>query len=120
MKTICFFNSIETWDGLEKWHFEKASYTSSQNYNVLLYLNEKSVLNDELNNCNLKKAFIKVGNFSYLNCLKVNKVAKTHIDKEVDVIVINSFQDLKFAGLVVNKSCLKNIIYKRGNAISYQ
>jgi glycosyltransferase involved in cell wall biosynthesis len=117
MKTICFFNSIETWGGGEKWHFEMATYTSTQNYNVLFYLNEKSVLNNKINNDNVKKAFIKVGNFSYLNFLKVNKVAKIFKDEAVDVIVINSSQDMKFAGLAAKKAGVKNIIYRRGSAI---
>ncbi|AUC84882.1 hypothetical protein CW731_06065 [Polaribacter sp. ALD11] len=117
MKTICFFNSIETWGGGEKWHFEMASYTSSQNYNILFFLNIKSALNDRIKNDNLKKYFIEVGNFSYLNFIKVNKVAKVLRAAAVDVIVINSSQDMKFAGLAAKKAGVKNIIYRRGSAI---
>lgn len=116
-KTICFFNSIETWGGGEKWHFEMATYTSSQNYNTLFYLNKKSILNEKIKSDNVKKEYIKVGNFSYLNLFKVNKVAKVLKDASIDVIVINSSQDMKFAGLAAKKAGVKNIIYRRGSAI---
>lgn len=117
MKTICFFNSIESWGGGEKWHFEMATYVSSQNYNVLFYLNKKSVLNKKFKSNNVKKEYIEVGNFSYLNLFKINKVAKVLKDASVDVIVINSSQDMKFAGLAAKKAGVKNIIYRRGSAI---
>ena len=117
MKTICFFNSIETWGGGEKWHFEMATYTSSQNENILFYLNKKSVLNEKIKNDVIKKEYIEVGNFTYLNLFKVNKVAKILKDAAVDVIVINSSQDMKFAGLAAKKAGVKNIIYRRGSAI---
>ena len=117
MKTICFFNSIETWGGGEKWHFEMASYMSSQDYNVSFYLNKNSVLNDKIKNDNIKKLFIEVGNLTYLNFFKVNKVAKVLKETRVDVIVINSSQDMKFVGLAAKKAGVKNIIYRRGSAI---
>lgn len=117
MKTICFFNSIETWGGGEKWHFEMATYSSSQNDNVLFYLNKKSVLNEKLKIDNLKKEYIEVSNFTYLNFFKVNKVASVLKDAAVDVIVINSSQDMKFAGLAARKAGVKNIVYRRGSAI---
>lgn len=117
MKTICFFNSIKTWGGGEKWHFEMASFISSQAYNVLFYTNEKSVLNNKIENKNIEKFFTKVGNFSYINLFKVNKVAKIFKENNVDVVIINSSQDMKFAGLAAKKAGVKNIVYRRGSAI---
>ena len=117
MKTICFFNSIETWGGGEKWHYEMASYMSSQAYKVSFYLHKKSVLNTKIENIEIQKHFIEVGNFSYLNVSKVNKVANVLKEAAVDIIVINSSQDMKFAGLAAKKAGVKTIIYRRGSAI---
>ena len=117
MKTICFFNSIKSWGGGEKWHFEMASYLSLQNFNVLFYLNKKSILNDKLKDASIKKSYTSVNNYSYLNFLKVSEIARELKKNAVGVIVINSSQDMKLAGLAAKRAGVKHIIYRRGSAI---
>jgi len=88
------------------------TYTSSEKDNVLFYLNKKSVLNAKIKNDNVKKEYIEIGDFSYLNLFKVNKVAKVLKNSSVNVIVINPSQDMKFASFAAKKAGIKNIIYK--------
>ena len=117
MKKISFFNSIKTWGGGEKWHYEMATYASSQSYDVLFFSNKNGVLNNKIQNHNIKKSYVEIGNFSYLNFLKVKKVATILKENAVEVIIINSSQDMKFAGLAAKIAGIKHIIYRRGSAI---
>lgn len=117
MKNICFFNSISSWGGGEKWHFEMASYMATLNYNVSFVTKQGSALDEKLNNENIKKEYVSVSNFSFLNIFKVNKIAEFLKQNKIDVIIINSSQDLKIGGLAAKKANVKNIIYRRGSAI---
>jgi len=117
MKNICFFNTIPSWGGGEKWHFEMASYIASLNYKVLFYTEKGGVLDKKITNSFIEKAYVTLTNFSYLNTNKVNKAAKVLKDHKIDIIIFNSSKDIKFGGLAAKKAGIKHIIYRRGSAI---
>jgi glycosyltransferase involved in cell wall biosynthesis len=117
MKTICFFNTIASWGGGEKWHLEMATYISKLNYKVLFFAEKNGVLDHKLNKVDIKVEYASLTNFSYFNTFKVNKIAKILQENKIDTIIFNSSKELKFAGLAAKKAGVKNIIYRRGSAI---
>lgn len=117
IKTICFFNTIKKWGGGEKWHFEMASFLASKNYNIHFITSKNSVLANKLRQTAIKTYFTDVKNFSFLNTIKVNKITTYLKENKIDVVIINSSQDMKFGGLASKKANVKHIIYRRGSAI---
>lgn len=116
-KSICFFNTIKKWGGGEKWHFEMASFLSSKNYDVHFIASKGGVLAEKLENTTIKTFFIDVKNFTFLNSVKVNKTANYLKTNKLQVVIINSSQDMKFGGLAAKKASVTHIIYRRGSAI---
>lgn len=116
-KTVCFFNTIKKWGGGEKWHFEMASFLASKNYNVHFITSKNSVLANKLKDTNINFFCVDVKNFSFLNTKKVNKTSRYLKDNNIETVIINSSQDMKFGGLASKKAHVKHIIYRRGSAI---
>lgn len=116
-KTICFFNTIKKWGGGEKWHFEMASFLVSKNYNIHFITSKNSVLANKIKQTSIKTYFVDVKNFSFLNTIKVNNTTRYLKKHKIDVVIINSSQDMKFGGLASKKANVKHIIYRRGSAI---
>ncbi|WP_299063161.1 glycosyltransferase [uncultured Polaribacter sp.] len=117
MKNICFFNSISSWGGGEKWHLEMATYISKLDYKVLFFAEKNGILDSKIDKNTIKVEHVSVSNFSYFNTFKVDKVAKVLKENKIETIIFNSSQELKFAGLAAKKAGVKNIIYRRGSAI---
>jgi glycosyltransferase involved in cell wall biosynthesis len=115
--SICFFNTIKSWGGGEKWHFEMATFLASKNYDVHFITSKKSNLANKLKKTSVKTFFVDVDNLSFLNIVKVNKVAKYLRVNNLKVVVINSSQDMKLGGLAAKKAKVSHIIYRRGSAI---
>ncbi len=117
MKRICFINSVKTWGGGEKWHFEASTYMHKKGYDVLVITNKKSELYNKLKNTNITSVGIKINNFSFLNPFKINTLKKILKQHNIDTIVINLSEDLKLGGLASKRAGVKKIIYRRGSAI---
>ncbi|WP_196891548.1 glycosyltransferase [Aureivirga marina] len=117
MKTICFFNSTKAWGGGEKWHFDIALELHKNNFPVLVVVRNQSALHQRLQKTSVPVETIKVENLSYLNPLKVSNAAKLFEKHELSAIIMNSSEDMKFAGLAAKKAGIKHIIYRRGSAI---
>jgi glycosyltransferase involved in cell wall biosynthesis len=115
--SICFFNTIQEWGGGEKWHFEMASFLLSKNYDVHFITSKKGDLAKKLENTGIKTFFVDVKNFSFLNTNKVNSVANYLKENKLEIVIVNSSQDMKFGGLAAKKAKIKHIIYRRGSAI---
>jgi len=115
--TICFFNPTRTWGGGEKWHFEMASYFHEKGLKVLAIVSPESELGRKLTEKNIPKEEIKISNFSFLNSKKVNEIVSFYKKHQVDIVVLNSSQDMKLGGLAAKRAKLKKIIYRRGSAI---
>lgn len=115
--SICFFNTIQKWGGGEKWHFEMASFLASKNYDVHFVTSKYSVLAKKLKNTNIKTFFVDVKNFSFLYRNKINNVANYLRENNLEIVIVNSSQDMKFGGFAAKKAKVKHIIYRRGSAI---
>lgn len=116
-QTICFFNSTETWGGGEKWHFEMASFLHKRGHNVLVIVSPHSELENRLQEQQIPTEAIDVFNFSYLNAVKVARVADFFKKHHVTTVVLNSSQDMKLGALAAKKAKLSRVIYRRGSAI---
>ena len=117
MKNIGFINSMDSWGGGEKWHFETAIYFMEAGNNVHFFLSENSELHKRLVSYPaIKLHFIKVSGRSFLNPFKVSKLKALFLNEKIEVILINLSHDLKLAGLAGTKAGIPRIIYTRGVA----
>lgn len=117
MKNIGFINSMDSWGGGEKWHFEIAIYFMEAGYNVHFFLSENSELHKRITNySSIKLHFIKVTGRSFLNPFKVANLRTIFLKEKIEVILINLSHDLKLAGLAGTKAGIPRIVYTRGVA----
>ena len=114
---ICFFNSVESWGGGEKWHFDMSSRLQKKNYSVLVITNKKSELRQRLMGTGIDCLSLKINNLSFVNPYKVFKLASMLKAKRVNTIIINLSADLKVAGIASKMAGVERIIYRRGSAI---
>ena len=117
MKTICFFNSVESWGGGEKWHFDTSLFLHNKGYKVLVVTHKKSELRKKLENTKIPCIGVSVSNLSFLNLHKISAVAKIFKDHNIGTVIINLSRDLKLAGLSAKRAGVEKVIYRRGSAI---
>lgn len=117
MKHICFFNSMKFWGGGEKLHLEYALAFLERGYQVTLICDEASPLAEKAGDTGLTLSFLSVKNLSFLNPLKVNKVASIFLEKQIDTVIFSSSQDTKLASLAAEKAGLDRVVYLRGLAV---
>ncbi len=117
MKNIAFINSMDSWGGGEKWHFETAIYFMEAGNKVHFFLSKNSELHKRLGSYpDIKLHFINVTGRSFLNPVKVLKLKALFIKEQIEVVLINLSHDLKLAGLTGTKAGIHRIIYTRGVA----
>ena len=118
MKKICFFNSVKSWGGGEKWHYETALYFMHSGYSTHFFLTENSALHQKLkDHSEINLHFVKISGLSFLNPLKVARLKNIFKKLEIDILLINLSSDLKIAAQSATKAAVKKIIYRRGSAI---
>jgi glycosyltransferase involved in cell wall biosynthesis len=114
---ICFFNSVISWGGGERWHFDVSSELDRKNYDIVLISHPHSELAKKAKKANLNFLPIRVTNLSFLNPYKILKVYYLLKREKVGAIIINLSSDLKIAGIAAKMAGVRNIIYRRGSAI---
>lgn len=118
MRSIGFFNSAKTWGGGEKWHFEAAIHFAQRGYSVSFFAQEGSVLEQRIaDHPDISFVPFNVGNYSFLNRLKVYALKEVFQMLQIDTLLINLSSDLKLAGQAATKAGVRRIIYRRGSAI---
>jgi len=115
---ICFFNSVVSWGGGERWHLDVSSKLHGKGYDVFLVSHTNSELARRARKLNLNFYPIKVSNLSFLNPWKVFKVYKFLKKQKVGTIIINLSSDLKIAGIAAKMAGVRSIIYRRGSALA--
>ncbi len=116
-KRICFFNSLSTWGGGEKWHYDLSTGLAGMDFDVFAFAHPKGELMKKLKATSLRNYPVKVSNISFINPFKINHLRRIFLREEVKTLVINLSSDLKVAGLAAKLAGVENIIYKRANAI---
>jgi len=116
-KRICFFNSLKTWGGGEKWHYDLSTGLAAMGYDVFMFSSPKSELLKKIKSTTLDHYSFRVRNLSFLNPFKILYLRKIFRREKVKTLVMNLSSDLKVAGIAAKLAGVDNIIYKRANAI---
>jgi len=117
VKKVCFVNTTGFWGGGEKLHLEYALKFREKGLHVTLAVRSDGPLNKEAESEGFKCFFINAGNLSFLNFLKVNKLAAYFQKDKIDTIIYSCSQDFKLGSLAAKKAGVKNIVYLRGLAV---
>jgi len=116
-QTICFFNSTPAWGGGEKWHFEFSSSLYKKGHPIIVYTNSRGELRRRVLESGIPAYGIRVHKFSFLNPLKILRIASVLKRENVRLVVMNLSADMKVAGLAAKFAGVNRIIYRRGSAI---
>ena len=116
-KHILFFNSNPDWGGGEKWHLEMATALNYEGYKVFVASLPDSQLIQQSKERGLCIYPIRIGNFSFLNPFKAQKIARWIRHQKIDMIILNLPSDLKCAGVAAKQAGVPRIVYRRGSAI---
>jgi glycosyltransferase involved in cell wall biosynthesis len=114
---VCFLNSVKTWGGGEKWHFEMALNLHRSGHNIHFIAAKNSVLARKLKKTDIKVNYVSIGNLSFLNPFKILLLRSIFREKETDYLIMNISADIKSAGIAAKLAGVKRIIYRRGSAI---
>jgi glycosyltransferase involved in cell wall biosynthesis len=114
---ICFFNSLRTWGGGEKWHYDLSTGLAAMGYDVFAFANPRGELMKKLRAASFNNFPVAVSNLSFLNPFKILHLRRTFMQEKVKTLVMNLSSDMKVAGIAAKLAGVENIIYKRANAI---
>lgn len=116
-KNICFFNGNRAWGGGEKWHHDTSVAFKGKGYFVLVMTNSPSELYERLSKKSVALEGMRLTNLSFLNIVKVFKIAHKLRKHKIDAIVLNLSSDVKAAGIAAKLTGVKKILYRRGLAV---
>jgi glycosyltransferase involved in cell wall biosynthesis len=114
---ICFCNSVVSWGGGEKWHYEMAMRLHSKNQPVMVMTNSNSEIRNRLKNSTIPVINFRITNLSFLNPFKILMVAWAIKKAKINTIILNLSTDLKVAGIASKLAGVPNVVYRRGSAI---
>lgn len=115
---IAFFNSIATWGGGEKWHYEASVFFASTGHDVYFFGAPQGVIAKKLKDTKEVHFIpIELSNTSFLNPIKLLKLKKDLKELNLDILVINHPGDLKIAAHAAHLAKIPHVIYRRGSAI---
>jgi glycosyltransferase involved in cell wall biosynthesis len=114
---ICFFNSLPTWGGGEKWHLDISTRLKANGYDVFVITSRKSELYKRLQYTPIRTYQVNVSNLSFLNPFRVSSIARIFNREKTKTLIVNLSSDLKAAGLAAKIAGVQNVIYRRGSAI---
>jgi len=114
---ICFVNSMRSWGGGEKWHFDVSRGLYTKGYDILLVSSSGSELNKRALINNIPVLTICISNLSFINPVKIFQVYRMLKKEKIRTLIINQSKDLKLFGIAGKLARLKHIIYRRGSAL---
>ena len=116
-KTVCFFNSIDSWGGGEKWHLDMAAHLKSGQKDVLLISSPNSPLSRKCEALGIKSYSMRISNLSFLNPVRIWRLRRIFKREKVGSLITNLSRDMKVAGIAGKLAGVREIIYRRGSAI---
>ncbi len=114
---ICFCNSVVSWGGGEKWHYDMAVRLHAKNFPVIVMTNKNSEIREKLRNTTIPVINFKITNLSFLNPIKIFLVARAIKKAKINMIILNLSTDLKIVGVASKLVGVPNVVYRRGSAI---
>lgn len=115
---IGFFNGYKIWGGGEKWHYEMALYCQNNGDDVRLFGPKDGELAKRLSEKNIPLVDVEIGKSSYFNPLFLSELRKKIKEQDLDVLVFNSFRDVRAAALMARKAGVKKVILRCGMPIA--
>ena len=113
---ICFFNSLRTWGGGEKWHYDLSTGLHKTGFDAFICADPKSELMNRIQETNIKPYPVIVRNLSFLNPVKIIRMRNMFKRERVRSLIMNLSSDLKIAGIAARMAGVEDIIYRRANA----
>jgi len=114
---LCFFNSLISWGGGEKWHFDISKRLVQSGYKAIAVTNKNSELYKRITATGIKTYQVPIANLSFLNPFKIMHLIRIFRKEKIKTLIINLSSDLKAAGLAARLAGVDNVIYRRGTAI---
>lgn len=115
---IGFFNSVMSWGGGEKWHYEAANYFAERGHQVYFFASENSILHKKLkDHHSIELVLVRITGTSFLNPIKIQRLKLIFKRANLDALIINLPNDLKVAAFAGKLAGVRKIIYRRGSAI---
>lgn len=112
---VCFFNSITSWGGGEKWHFETAVGLVGKGVKVCAIVGKNGVLESRLKSCRIPARSLIISNFSFLNPFKIFALYAYLKREKVDLVLFNSSRDAKIGILAAMFAGVRTTVYRRGS-----
>lgn len=116
-QTICFFNTMNSWGGGEKWHHDVASFLMKQQYPTVFISSRESPLSQRMREIGISGYGMNIANLSFLNPVKLWRIVRIFSKEKVGILVTNISGDMKIASIAGKISGVPRIIYRRGSAI---
>jgi len=116
-QVVCFFNSMDSWGGGEKWHADVAGCLVKEHYRVMYISTPGSPLSGRFGEMEISGYGLKVSNLSFLNPFKLIQIARIFRREQVGALITNLSADMKVASLAARLAGVEKIIYRRGSAI---
>ena len=115
---IGFFNGYEIWGGGEKWHYEMSSYCNERKDNVVIFTPQDGELAQRFKKLNFKIIDIKIRKSSYYNPFFFLSTWIKIKNEDLDVLVFNSYRDVRSAALAGSMAGVKKILLRCGMPIA--
>lgn len=115
--SIVLMNTTKAWGGGEKWHFETALNLQLRQIPVCVLCAPGSELEKRCQQQGIQTFAVKIGNWSYLNILKIFRLSNWLREHQARILIVNSSPDFKAGGIAARLARLEQIIYRRGSAI---
>ncbi|WP_028578351.1 glycosyltransferase family 4 protein [Desulfomicrobium escambiense] len=117
-RSICFFNTNRAWGGGEQWYFAHARLFAKRGWRVSAVTHSSSVLGDRLAAYpDISVLRVPVANLSFLNPLKVARIADFLRRNRVESVILALPSDLKCGGIAARLAGTNDIIFRRGLAL---
>jgi len=115
---IVFCNTIGSWGGGEKWHYDTACELADQGHSVYFLLHPHGSIKQKLVDKSIQILECRIGNLSFLNPAKFFKLFVKLKSIHADAILINRPAELKIVAFVAKCVGIKHIIYRRGSDVA--
>ncbi|MCT4640230.1 MAG: glycosyltransferase [Bacteroidales bacterium] len=110
-KKILFVNFSKSWGGGENWCHISSQELAKRGYDILFFVNRESKLKDKTT---FRYHQFNVTNRTFLNPVKLKKIADTLKKERPDAVILNSSRELKTVAKLAKKLNIERIIYRRG------
>ncbi|MFT3741003.1 MAG: glycosyltransferase [Breznakibacter sp.] len=115
---IVLCNTIRSWGGGEKWHYEMACELSRRGHEIYFILHPNSVLAQKIMGQAIVPVKMSIGNLSFFNPITLCRIYRTLRGIIPDVLIINRPAEMKVLALMGKCAGIRQIVYRRGSDVT--